>query len=114
MKVFLIPFHSAICLYYRINEKISEFTELQFLQFANSFEGYQGSFLVIFESITDGTSWIYWRLKDTKQIFSFNVTENVSNFGAFVRDFLFKTLQDGHSGENHDLFAFRIAQIKFF
>lgn len=96
---FFIRFWSALCVHFKIKSEVSELDDFQLHEFVKSFDGFQKSFLIIFESTLNGSCLIYWRLKETLQIFSLLIGENSVNLGKFVREFLFKSLKCGFNGE---------------
>lgn len=95
---FFMKFFSALCLHFYVQEEIFELNEIQFHDLVDYLKGFHRSFLIIFESI-DHSSLIYWRLKDTQQIFSLFTDKNSVKFEDFVIDFLFKCLKNGHNGK---------------
>lgn len=96
---FLVKFVSALCLCFTINDEVDRLTEIEFHEFFECFKGYSRSFLIIFKSMVNNHWMMYWRLKDTQQVFSLNLTENLPELGNFVMQFLFQSLKNGHSGK---------------
>jgi hypothetical protein len=102
---FFLSFHSALCVHFLINE-MKETIDMDF--FVENVRSLRNSFLIIFECSRDNSCLIYWRLKDTMQIFSLKTGENSVRFGDFVKNFLFKSLKEHRNGEDNfiNLFFF--------
>lgn len=84
MRGFFKRFWSALCVHFVINDQIYELNEFEFMDFAECLKGFTKSFMIVFECARDNSCLIYWRLKDTMQIFSLMTSGNSVKFGDFV------------------------------
>jgi hypothetical protein len=108
MRGFFFKFWSALCVHFIINNEIKKFTELEYLNFTDNFRGFTKSFLIIFECFRDNSCLFYWRLQDTKQIFSLKTNGNSVKLGDFVKDFLFKSIKKQRNGEDFFVYKLRV------
>lgn len=95
-EIHLKKLSTPFCFHFIINGEISDLTEIQLCKLANHFKNLKKSFLIIFESLFDNSYFMYWQIKGSYQFFSLLTVVNV---GTFVKDFLFKSLQNGHNGK---------------
>lgn len=83
---------------FKINERLKELNEIDFLKLAMFFKKFQRFFIVSFVSVVDNTNQIYWRTKDSFQIFSLHIETNSCGLSDFVKKFLIKSLKEDHDG----------------
>lgn len=90
---FFKKFEISKCMEFLIIDHVQELSERQIFTLLDNFKDFQRNFVISFES--QATSVIYWRLKETEQIFSLKVDAIV---GDFVRKFLLESLDQGENG----------------
>lgn len=87
---------TALCLHFFIEENIEEINEIQLLNLAIHFKTLKKPILIIFESTTENKCAMYWKPKNTMQIFvlsTFSVVED------FLKNFLLNFLAKGADGK---------------
>lgn len=96
---FFVTYASALCLHFTISCNVEYLTEKQFQEFFQSMSNFTNFFIVIFEQSESGSCVIYWRLKNTSEIFEILPGKASKPFTIFLKEFLVKSVKNGHNGK---------------
>lgn len=96
---FFIKFLQAICLHFYVDDGLDEIDDIQTHNLVDCFKGLGKSFVIIFQSMLDGSCLIYWQFKEALPIFSLLLQPNDLEIGTFIRDFLIDALINEHNGK---------------
>jgi hypothetical protein len=99
MQEFFLKVAATILLRMHITEKLTDLSETQLHNFINLVENFQQSFLVSLESTVDNSCILYWKLKESFQIFKLKIEKNSCEVGNFLSDFIYKSLHMNRSGK---------------
>lgn len=96
---FFIKFLQAMCLHFMVDDGLDEIDDIQTHSLVDCFKGLGRSFVIIFQSIIDGSCLIYWQFKGAIPIFSLSLQANDLEIGSFIRNYLVNSMTNEHNGK---------------